>query len=667
MINNSKVALVILMAPCCMALAGQGWWMTEPVSLIQTNLRETDANLDPDALIEQLKDFPANTLLFSVGGITAHYPTEVQFHYRSAYLPQGRDLAGQVIEKAHRNNIRVIARFDFSRARRAVYRAHPEWFYTRRDGTGVKDDNDLYSICINGDYYHVKAIEILTEALERYEVDGLFFNWFGNITSDYHGRYIGLCHCPTCQSRFRARYGRPIPDTGDAEYARFMHDSKTAVAKKFRDLIHARRPGALFMTYVDSYTDAITAESDYYKWRPLPQWIYAASEHVNRGRNTNPDKMVFNLVMPYQEMRYRFAGTAGTGLRPFLYQNMAHGAFPAFVCLGTMDQPDKTALHAVRPVFQYYDRCKTEYVGQRNAARVILCARQGPNWNRSNDDYRGFFRLLTELHIPFKVTDKTDDLSPDDIDLVIVPEGPTPQSLRPFLEDGGSALIAGTTHPGLGFRPAARLWEDAKATYMRIDDHTLFPSLAETWTLFWEGNYLELEPSPAPITLIPPSQFGPPDKVARIEDIKTDKPGLILRTVGQGNAAFIPWHIGALYYRLSNDKQRLLISDLIDHLLPNHQRQLTTDAHPSVEITLMDQPARHRMLLHLVNLSGHLGTAFFEAIQMRDIAVQLKGKFARAATLDGKRDLPTHVRGGYTHLTIPSLQEYQAICLYPEP
>ena len=40
--------------------------------------------------------------------------------------------------------------------------------------------NGLYSTCINGNYYREHALTILAEALDRYEVDGLFFNMFGN-------------------------------------------------------------------------------------------------------------------------------------------------------------------------------------------------------------------------------------------------------------------------------------------------------------------------------------------------------------------------------------------------------------------------------------------------------------------------------------------------------
>ncbi|HWD99838.1 MAG TPA: hypothetical protein VG345_12400, partial [Bryobacteraceae bacterium] len=34
----------------------QGWWIKDPIRLVQTNLRETDATLDPARLVNQLAD-----------------------------------------------------------------------------------------------------------------------------------------------------------------------------------------------------------------------------------------------------------------------------------------------------------------------------------------------------------------------------------------------------------------------------------------------------------------------------------------------------------------------------------------------------------------------------------------------------------------------------------
>lgn len=640
-----------------------GWWLTEPISLLQTNLRETDSGLDAEALINGVKNFPANTLLFSFGGITAHYPTQVDYHYPSKYLPQGRDLAKEVLELAHRSNIRVIARFDFSRTKREVYDAHPEWFFRQKDGAPIVDDNDLYSICINGGYYHQKALEILEESLERYDADGYFFNWFGNIRTDYKNNPIGLCHCAVCEKKFQEKYGRAVPDEPDAEYNEFIAQGAYDMAKKIGDLIHRKRPGTLFMTYVEEATDAYVTEADFYKFRPLPQWIYTAGERVNSELNTRPGKMVFDLVMPYQEMKYRFASVPGQGLRTLLYQNIAHGAFPAFVVLGTMDQPDMTALNAVQPVFHWYEKHQKNLHGQKSVARVILYADPGPTWSKNSHEYRGFYQLLSQLHIPFKVTNKVADLSPAQIDLVLIPDQKMPESLNAYLQKGGSVLVSGGIKPELIPQQTVKKWENTTTSYMRIEEPALFPSLKDTKVIFCEGEFVELETSPAPVTFIPPSQFGPPDKVSRLEQV-TQMPGLLLHPEGKGKLSYIPWHIGRLYYQFGNDKHRMFIADLIDHLLPGRQRQLVTNAHPSVEITLMQHKDPSRTLLHCINMSGHAGTTFFEAIEMRDISIELKGTYKSAEVLETGQLLPVSQNGEYCRFEIPLLKEYTTIVLH---
>ncbi len=642
----------------------QGWWQTEPVSLIQTNLRETDSDLDPKALVERIKKFPANTLLFSFGGIVAHYPTQVQYHYKSDWLPTGKDLVGDVLHFAHQSHIRVIGRYDFSRTRKEVYDAHPEWFYTKKDGGPVTDDNGLYTTCINGGYYNDKAMEILAEALNKYDADGYFFNWFGNNRFDYKGESIGLCHCAACEKKFQKTYGRTIPDTADKEYEEFIYQSAMDVAKKIGTLIHVKRPHALFMTYISEATDALVSEADFYKNRSLPQWIYTASEAVNSERNSRPDKMIVSLVMPYQELKYRFGTVAGAGLRVLLYQNLAHGTFPAFVVLGTLDQPDKTALNAVQPVFQFYEKHKTEFLQQESAARVILYATPAPLSNRYSNDYRGFYKLLTQLHIPFKTTDNLDGIKKEDIDLVIIANSSTPDALKSYIENGGSVLIAGTRQPNFISEKPVHVWENTTPSYMEIADHSLFPSLKQTDIIFCEGQYVEFDSSiNAPVTFIPPSQFGPPDKVSDLKNI-THKPGLLMNHIGNGQTIFVPWRIGDLYHRFGNDKHRLFLSDLIDDLLPGHQRQLTTNAHPSVEISLMTQKNRKRVLLHLVNMSGHSTNTFFDAIEMKNISVRIKGKYKKAMLLDGGQIVPIKIAEGFTSFVVPVLKEYTTVVLY---
>ena len=102
------VPLVVVAAPEPQEAQPGGWWMNEPMRLVQTNLRETDTALDPKRLVQELVDFPANVLLMGMGGIAAHYPSRVPSHFVSPYLPPGRDTFGEVLKEAHAHKIRAI-------------------------------------------------------------------------------------------------------------------------------------------------------------------------------------------------------------------------------------------------------------------------------------------------------------------------------------------------------------------------------------------------------------------------------------------------------------------------------------------------------------------------------------------------------------------------------
>ena len=631
----------------------QGWWMNEPIRLIQTNLRETDSTLDAARLAQQVAGFPANILLFNMGGIVAQYPTTVPFHYASPYLPPGRDLFGEMLKEAHARRIRVIGRFDFSKTQKPVFEAHPEWFFRRTNGAPAIY-NGLYSACINGGYYRDHAPKILIEALERYDVDGLFFNMFGNPSADYSGNSMGPCQCDSCKTRFRARYGRPLPATSGAEYREFMAESAREVAAMFAELIHTKRPKAAFLTYIQQHTDGIMSESNTSVRRPLPMWPYSASDNVNRARNSEPSKMAFNLCMSFVDYPWRFATVPAAEIRLRLYESMANGSGVLLNMHGAMDQEDQSALIAARPVFEWHAQHEDLYVGQESDARVLLLGSRGAS-------YRGFFRILSEQHIPFAVSDNLKWLvEARPFDLVIAPDG-APAELGDYLRRGGRLLAAGAQPPAfelsgiLGRRPHVQ-------GYWRIRDHALFPSLRNTKLLFLDGVYVELaRQANPPLTLIPPAMFGPPEKVWT-DKVETETPGLLLTDYGKGRLGYIPWDVGGLYYRHSSEGHRGLVADLIDHLLPNG-RQLRTAAHPLVEITVMRQPKRDRRLVHFVNLSGHADTAYFAPVEMRNIEVQLTGEFRKARSVRLGASLPVRRAGRYGEFTLPELAAYDVVVL----
>ncbi|HEV2274656.1 MAG TPA: hypothetical protein VGR96_10845 [Acidobacteriaceae bacterium] len=638
-----------------------GWWLTEPIRWLQTNLRETDAALNPSKFITDVANFHANVLMMSAGGITALYPSNVQYEYVSPYLPKGQDTFGEVLTEAHSRGIRVVSRWDFSKARKEVYDAHPEWFFKRTNGQPVIY-NGLYQACINGGWYRQKSIEILTEALGRYDVDGCFFNMFSNPATDYSYHPLGLCHCDNCERLYRERFHRGIPEAEDADYRAFLHDAGVSMSITIRDLVKSKRPRAALVGTAPEIGDVAYGEANTAVHRPLPLWPCTASDNTNRWRNSYPDKGVVCQGMSFVDFPWRFATVPQPEVRTRIWQDVANGGAAAFNLHGTIaEQQDRLAIDVAIPAYAWLKDHQEYFVGQTSEARVFLLAPRsgGVGFSTSQDAYRGIFRLLTEQHIPFAAVENLHWLGKREVDLVIT-TGETPKALEAYVRAGGRLIVASATEPSFEIAPSVRLWKDPDGAYFRIRKKAMFPSLKETDVVFMYGDYLQVSAEgESPLTFIPPSMYGPPEFV-HVDWKDTPDPGLVLKSIGIGKVAWFPWDIGGLYYRHSSQAHSGLMSDLIDNLLPSG-RQLKTNAHPLVEITFMRQNGRR--LVQLINLSGHSDTAYFDPVRMTGIQVMVKGRFQSARAVRSGQNLAVREENGYSGFTLPGLEEYELIDL----
>lgn len=653
--TRKRLACALLLASA--AIAQDGWWMKEPIRWVQTNLRQVDAGLDAKRLAEQLAEMRANVLLQGMGGIAAYYPTQTEFHYASPNLPVGRDMFGDVLRECHARKIRVVGRFDLSKTRKPVFDVHPEWFFRQASGDPVIY-NGLYSTCINGGYYRVQAMKILTEALDKYDVDGLFFNMFGNQARDYSGRYVGLCHCDSCKKLYREKFNKEIPERPDDDYRRFMFDSSREVAASIGELIRAKRPKAGYFNYIQEYTDGIMSESNTAVDRPLPLWPYSASDRVNRARNSQPSKMAVNLNMQFVDYWWRFATVPKQEIALRSWQNLAHGGALTFEVNGTLDLQDRQALETAKPIFRWAADHEQYFVRQSNAARVLLLGSPA-NTGRtfSEEPYRGLFRLLSEEHIPFAVSDNLDWLGKREFDLVIASDW-APAGLEQYARNGGNVLIASAAVPEFPIAPVERTEADVRG-YIRIRDRAAFPSLPETDLLLLNGPFTRLKASgPQTLTMVPPSMIGPPEFV-HIDMQDSSVPAIVTTRIGKGAVTWIPWNLGSLYYRLSLPAHAGLFRDAIAPMLP--RRQIRTNAHPLVEMTMMQQG--NRTLLHLINLSGHSQTGYFPPIPMEAIQIQVTGTYRSARMVRAGKATTVHAAQGTTELTVPRLLDYELIVL----
>ena len=436
----------------------------------------------------------ANVLLMGMGGIAAYYPTQVEFHYpEPATCPPGRDMFGDVVREAH------AAQDPRGRPVRLQQDAESRLSTRTRSGSSARANgepviyNGLYSTCINGGYYREQAMKILAEALDKYDVDGLFFNMFGNQSRDYSGRQVGLCHCDACKRKYREAYHKDIPgDAGRRLPASSCSRSSREVAAAIGDLIRQKRPQAGYFNYIQEYTDGIMSESNTAVARPLPLWPYSASDNVNRARNSQPGKMAVNLNMQFVDYWWRFATVPREEIALRAWQNLANGGALTFEVNGTLDLQDRQALETAKPIFRWAAANEQYYVGQTSAARVLLLgAPAGVGRTFSEEAYRGLFRLLSEEHIPFAVSDNMDwsgakaRVRPGD---------------RRRLGAGGVAAVCRERRQGADRQRAprrssrSRRWCGPRAIvkgYVRVRDHAAFPSLKDADLLLLNGPFTE--------------------------------------------------------------------------------------------------------------------------------------------------------------------------------
>jgi hypothetical protein len=267
------------------------------------------------------------------------------------------------------------------------------------------------------------------------------------------------------------------------------------------------------------------------------------------------------------------------------------------------------------------------------------------------------FRFLTEEHIPFAVSDNMDWLGKREFDVVLASDW-APAELGQYVASGGKAFVVSSRPPDFPTARVVKTWNDVES-YFRIRNYTLFPSLKLTNLVMLDGTYSEPEGDGSDsLTLVPPSMFGPPEKI-HVDFTNTIKPGVAIVKRGQGEVTWVPWDLGALYYRHSLPAHAGILRDLLNRMLP--ERQMRTSAHPLVETVLMRQGGR--TLLHMVNLSGHSQTGYFAPIPMTGIRMDIAGTYQSATSLRKPGKLAVRARGNRSEFVVPHLEDYELIVL----
>ena len=166
-----------------------GEWFDRPMRWVQLVLAENDpGQYDAGEWLGLFKRFHADAACLSAGGCVAYYPTKVPLHHRSAWMKEGTDPFGELVDGCRKMGMVVVARTDPHSILDDAATAHPEWVAVDAQGNKRRHwaTPGRWVTCALGPYNFEFMTEVTREIVRLYQVDGIFSNrWQGR----------GLCYC----------------------------------------------------------------------------------------------------------------------------------------------------------------------------------------------------------------------------------------------------------------------------------------------------------------------------------------------------------------------------------------------------------------------------------------------------------------------------------------
>lgn len=638
------------------------WWKERPFRQVQNNLRDIDGAMDVDYEVAMLRELGANVVQVGCGGISAFSPSGLSCQLPTPYL-QG-DKFGEIVEKCHANGIRVIARFDISKANKKFLETNPEWFSRGLDGGPVMFE-DCASVCVNGDYQQKRMVEIISEILHKYPIDGIFFNIPGYSTFDYSQKYVGICQCENCKRRFSEWSGGltlpTVEDPNDPvfrKYEEFKRFTVSDLLGKIRRTVKKINPEVALSTYNDDGIDIVRNEAHSCLDDVGRFWLYNAFDDSASVGNTFPDKVSSTVAINAVDIPVRFMGVS-TYMNEFrLYEEMAVGSNLDWCIIGAFeDYPDRANYEGVKRAFHLHARHEDLFARLKSAAKVMLVQPRpfyqfsiAPSSNFK--EYRGLVHMLKESHIPFdpviysaidNVIDRMDEY--DVIILPDLPRRPSDKFRQKLLSTSATVVATGHTFqedPELlqalfGVRITGKI-TPIRSTYMATEPKEVFKSFPlRDWVyLDMDAYRMELKDARGVLPLIGYAPYGPPERAYGHK-----RTGDYMAAIKDGKNIYLPWAIGALYYTQGYEDFKQIFTDLVQSVCPL-ELPFVTDAPGCAEI-IYRQAGENTCLLQFINLSGYNGKTMVKPLPLESIHVTLPGKTPKKVellTLDGLEEQP---------------------------
>lgn len=642
------------------------WWH-EPFRAFQTNLREIDAGLDVDRVLDRIEEFGANAWLLSVGGIVSNHPTDLPAQTRNPALAQrpSGDLVGDAVAAAHARGIRLLARMDFSKVDRRRAEEHPEWCFVDPDGEW-QVYNGLTSVCPSAAYYQRESFAVVDEVLSRYEVDGFFFNWASYNERDYSGRYRGVCQCLSCARAFGEALPTGPDDPGYATWRRFAKNMIDDFCARMRERIAARRPEAPLI--MGDTADVVFHEANNQVGRPL--WHHRTSEHVSAARTFRPHVPVFTNAVGFVDMPYRLAGEEPEHMAQYLVQAVSRGANPSTYVMGTPDDARYECLGVAGEITRHHRDHQEVYTDLVPAARVLL-VRPDPLAPEpaATAEFQGLYRALLERHVPFDVLGQERLASCGRLGeyaVAVLPDlgaldTAAVAALDAFTGAGGVVVTTGSSGFDGGAAQLAgspvRERVAVRDTLEAVRSMHLLPDGPGAFPVPVIGAYHVVAPAEgarAAMRVLSRAPYGPPEKCHG--HVELAQPGVL----SASGVTVLPWTVGRAYREVGLSAHRDLFVDAVLAAAPAPVA-VDTDLPEQVEVVV--GRSRAGLVVHLVNFSGAGPQRFGPPVPVHGARLWIPwaGPVDRVRALRAGIELPVTERHGRRGVDLPPLALFEVL------
>ncbi len=696
-------------------LADVPQWATQALRWAQVAFVEDDpVHYDPQFWLDYFKRVKAEGALLSAGGCVAFYPTQIEFHHRSAWVGES-DPFGDLVKGCQDLGMALIARTDPHSIRQDAYEAHPDWVQIMEDGSPRRHwaDPTRWVTCALGPYNFEFMTEVTKEIVELYGVDGIFSNrWSGH----------GICYCEHCLRNFADAYNMEIPRTMDPQDAAFRNylvwrndrlfelwhlwDSEMRKIKPDSRYIPNSGGGALAwmdMNRAGQQAALMVADRQGRGGIATP---WASGKNGKEFRSVMEDKPVihmFGVGIEGREYRWKDSVQHEPEIRIWAAESIANGMRPLFIKFA-LTLHDHRWLPVIEDMFNWHDKI-ADYLRDRvPLARVGMVFSQqtasyygGEQANEKVEDHiQGYYQALIEARIPFEmVHEKRLDVAHiDQFKVLILPNiaalsDDQCQQLRAYVERGGSLVITHETslydewgQPRddfgladiLGVNYAGEVQGPIKNSYLTLrgepgQRHPLLNGLDYGDRVVNGGFRVTVTPTAEfanpPLTLVPPYPDLPMEEVYPRE-VTTDIPEVYLRELGDGRVVYFPWDISRIFWEVLNVDHGKLLANAVTWAL-NEDHPATVVGPGIIDVAVWQQA--DAITVHLVNLTNPMMMRgpFREFFPVGEQQVRVRlpnGRRATAVKLLRSSHTPAFVIGpDYVEVAVPQVVDHEIVAI----